>query len=197
MKRNDMILKIAMTGMMAALCYIGFAVFHIDIVAGAGKTAIHFGNAFCVLAALLLGGVYGGAAGAIGMGLADLTSGYVTDAPLTVVLKFIMGLVCGFVFKLLSKKMGEEKGIKRWLPPVISTSCAMALNVVLSPLAGFLYNRYVLGVSSEAADILRKMATATTAFNAVTSVVIASGVFILLYPILKKTGLASRLRKSD
>lgn len=32
----------------------------------------HVGNAFCVLAALLLGGWYGGLAGAIGMTISDL-----------------------------------------------------------------------------------------------------------------------------
>lgn len=44
----------------------------INIPTPGGTTAIHFGNTFCVLAALLIGGVEGGIAGAIGMGLADL-----------------------------------------------------------------------------------------------------------------------------
>ena len=73
--------RIALTGLMAALCYIGFALFKIDIPVGADKTAFHFGNVFCVLGALLLGGPWGGLAGAIGMTIADLTTGYVTSAP--------------------------------------------------------------------------------------------------------------------
>ena len=48
--------KLAQAGLLAALCYIGFAFFKIDIPVGPEKTAFHLGNVFCVLAALLLGG---------------------------------------------------------------------------------------------------------------------------------------------
>ena len=49
-----------------------------------------------MLCALLIGGVYGGAAGAIGMTIADLTDpAYISSAPKTFVLKFIIGLVAG------------------------------------------------------------------------------------------------------
>jgi uncharacterized membrane protein len=68
---------------LAALCYIGFTFFKIDIPVGPEKTAFHFGNVFCVLAALLIGGYWGGLAGAVGMTLADLTTSYVTSAPKT------------------------------------------------------------------------------------------------------------------
>ena len=52
--------RLALAGFMAALCYIGFAFFKIDIPVGTEKTAFHLGNVFCVLAALLLGGYLGG-----------------------------------------------------------------------------------------------------------------------------------------
>ena len=52
--------RIAQAGLLAALCYIGFAFFKIDIPAGTEKASFHFGNVFCVLAALLLGGYWGG-----------------------------------------------------------------------------------------------------------------------------------------
>lgn len=47
---------------LAALCYIGFSFFKIDIPVGTEKTAFHLGNVFCVLAALFLGGLWGGMA---------------------------------------------------------------------------------------------------------------------------------------
>ena len=50
--------RLAQAGLLAALCYIGFAFFKIDIPVGPEKTAFHFGNVFCVLAALLLGGLW-------------------------------------------------------------------------------------------------------------------------------------------
>ena len=42
-----------------------------------------------VLAALLLGGYWGGLAGAVGMTIADLTTSYVTSAPKTFFLKLV------------------------------------------------------------------------------------------------------------
>lgn len=68
--------RLAQAGLLAALCYIGFAFLKFDIpVPGSlEKTAVHFGNVFCVLAALLLGGYWGGLAGAVGMTIADLTT---------------------------------------------------------------------------------------------------------------------------
>ena len=47
-------MKIAQAGLMAALCYIGYAVFPAISASG---TKIHIGNAFVVLSAYLLGGV--------------------------------------------------------------------------------------------------------------------------------------------
>ena len=71
--QNSTITKLAETALMAALCYVSFTFLQIKIpVPGGDATSIHIGNAFCVLAALLIGGVYGGLSGAIGMGIADL-----------------------------------------------------------------------------------------------------------------------------
>ena len=86
--RNQKLLKIVLTALMAALCYVAFRFLKINIPTPGGKpTALHIGNAFCVLCALLIGGVYGGAAGAIGMTIADLTDpAYISSAPKTFVL---------------------------------------------------------------------------------------------------------------
>ena len=51
--------QLALAGLFAALCYIGFTFCKIDIPVGTEKTAFHLGNVFCVLAALLLGGFWG------------------------------------------------------------------------------------------------------------------------------------------
>ncbi len=65
---------------------------------GGDATSLHIGNAFCVLAALLLGGGYGGLAGAVGMTIADILDPvYITGAPKTFVLKFCIGLIVGLV----------------------------------------------------------------------------------------------------
>ena len=59
--QNSTVTKLAETALMAALCYVSFTFLQIKIpVPGGDATSIHIGNAFCVLAALLIGGVYGG-----------------------------------------------------------------------------------------------------------------------------------------
>ena len=60
MKNNNSPLtqKMVFAAMLAALCYIGFSFFRIDIPVGTEKTAFHLGNVFCVLAALFLGGFW-------------------------------------------------------------------------------------------------------------------------------------------
>ena len=70
--KDNKTLKIAVTGLMATLAYIAFTFLQIKIPTPGGTTSFHLGNTFCVLAALLLGGVPGGVAGAVGMGIGDL-----------------------------------------------------------------------------------------------------------------------------
>ena len=60
--------------------------------------------AFCVLGALILGGWYGGLAGAVGMTIADLMDPvYITGAPKTFVLKLCIGLIVGLVAHRIAK----------------------------------------------------------------------------------------------
>ena len=91
--------------LLAALCYVSFTFLQIKIpVPGGDATSLHIGNTFCVLGALLLGGWYGGLAGAIGMTIADLMDPvYITGAPKTFVLKLCIGLITGLVAHKLAK----------------------------------------------------------------------------------------------
>ena len=63
---------LAQAALCAALCYVGATFIKIDVPVGTEKTMFHFGNVFCVLAALLIGGAWGGLAGAVGMTISDL-----------------------------------------------------------------------------------------------------------------------------
>ena len=71
--RNEKVYKLTLTALMAALSYVVFTFLQIKIaLPGGDATSLHLGNAFRVLAALLLGGGYGGLAEAVGMTIADL-----------------------------------------------------------------------------------------------------------------------------
>lgn len=186
---------LSMAALFAALCYIGFTYAKIDIPVGAEKTAFHLGNVFCVLAALFLGGMWGGMAGAVGMTIADLTTAYVTSAPKTFLLKLCIGLITGLVAHRCFHISRDN--VKRRVPLSVATvlSCAagMAFNIVADPLVGYFYKTYVLGVPQEAAGIWVKIGAVTTSVNAVIAVIAASVLYLALRKAMKRTGLMPRL----
>lgn len=189
--------KLAQAGLLAALCYIGFAFFKIDIPVGPEKTAFHFGNVFCVLAALLLGGYWGGLAGAIGMTIGDLTTSYVTSAPKTFLLKLCIGLIVGFVAHKIFKL--SHKHTQKYVTGVtiLACICGMGFNIVADPLVGYFYKMYLLGVPQDISSALAKISTVTTSVNAVVAVIAASIFYLALRPALKKAGLFVNVSGED
>ena len=185
---------LSMAALFAALCYIGFTYCKIDIPVGAEKTAFHLGNVFCVLAALFIGGFWGGMSGAIGMTIADLTTAYVTSAPKTFLLKLCIGLITGFVAHKVFK-LSQDKERKLPLTAATALSCAagMAFNIVADPLVGYFYKMYILGVPQEAANIWAKIGAVTTSVNAVVAVVAATVLYIAIRPALKRSKLMPQL----
>ncbi|MDL2302130.1 ECF transporter S component [Lachnospiraceae bacterium OttesenSCG-928-D06] len=181
--------KLAQAGIFAALCYIGFAVFRIDIYIGPEKTAFHFGNVFCVLAALLLGGYWGGMAGAVGMTLADLTTAYVTSAPKTFLLKLCIGLIVGFVAHKIFKLSRSHSSKYVTVVTILSSACGLLFNIAADPIVGYFYKTYLLLVPQDLSAALAKMSALTTSVNSVIAVIAASLFYLALRPALRKAGL--------
>ena len=181
---------LAMAALFAALCYIGFTYFKIDIPVGTEKTAFHLGNVFCVLAALFLGGFWGGMAGAVGMSIADLTTAYVTSAPKTFLLKLGIGLITGLIAHKVFR-LSQDRERKLPLPVATVLSCAggMVFNIIADPLVGYFYKMYVLGVPQKAASIWVKMGAVTTSVNALIAVIAASILYLALRPALNRARL--------
>lgn len=196
MNRNDQTLrKLCMAALFAALCYIGFTYCKIDIPVGAEKTAFHLGNVFCVLAALFLGGFWGGMAGAVGMTIADLTTAYVTSAPKTFVLKLCIGLITGLIaHKVFHLSRDENRKMPLPVATVLSCAGGMAFNVVADPVVGYFYKTYVLGVPQQAATIWVKMGAVTTAVNAVVAVIAATVFYLALRPALQRSKLLPQVK---
>ena len=189
-KNRQALRKLCMAALFAALCYIGFTYCKIDIPVGAEKTAFHLGNVFCVLAALFLGGFWGGMSGSIGMTIADLTTAYVTSAPKTFLLKLCIGLITGLVaHKVFHLSQDRKRKVSLPVATVISCICGMGFNVVADPVVGYFYKTYVLGVPQEAANIWAKMGAVTTAVNAVVAVIAATVFYLVLRPALKRSNL--------
>ncbi|MDM8311245.1 ECF transporter S component [Clostridium cadaveris] len=184
--------KLTQTALLAALCFVSFTYLQIKIPmpGGGDATSLHIGNAFCVLAALLLGGWYGGIAGAIGMTIADLMDPvYIMVAPKTFVLKLCIGIITGLIAHKYAKisKSNDKKYIFKW--SLIASIGGLAFNVIADPVVGFFYKQYILGQTQSAAVILAKLSAVTTFVNAVVSVILVAILYNVLRPILKKSGL--------
>ena len=190
-KKNDSVYKIVLTALMAALCYVAFTFLKIPIPTfGGDYVALHIGNAFCVLAALLLGGVYGGLAGSLGMTIADLLDPvYLTSAPKTFIVKLCIGLIAGFVAHKIAHitENHDSRYIFKWT--LISSIAGLGFNVIMDPIVGYFYKNYILGVQSDAAKIMSTWAAGVTFINAVAGTIVVVVVYMAVRPVLKNTGL--------
>jgi uncharacterized membrane protein len=189
--KNSRTIKLIQTALLAALCFVSFTFLQIKIpVPGGDATSLHVGNAFCVLAALLLGGWYGGLAGAIGMTISDLLDPvYILGAPKTFILKLCIGLIVGLVAHKYAKidRSNDKKYIFKW--SIIAAICGLAFNVVFDPIVGYFYKQYILGQPEQMAAVLAKLSVVTTSINAVVSVILVSFIYNAIRPILTKSGL--------
>ena len=188
---NQTVMKWAQTALLAALSFVAFTFLQIKIpTPGGDATSLHIGNAFCVLAALLLGGGYGVLAGAVGMTIADILDPvYIVGAPKTFVLKFCIGLITGLVAHKIAhiSESNDKKYVFKW--SVIASVCGLGFNVIFDPVVGYFYKRFLLGQPQEVASVLAKWSTAATFVNAVVSVILVAIVYNALRPALKKADL--------
>lgn len=193
--KNDKVYKIALTALMTALCYVAFTFLKIPIPTfGGDYVALHIGNAFCVLAALLLGGGYGGLAGSLGMTIADLLDPvYITSAPKTFVLKLCIGLISGFVAHRIAHitEDHDTKYVFKWT--LIASVAGLGFNVAMDPIVGYFYKNYILGIQSDAAKIMSTWAAGVTFLNAVAGTIVVVVVYMAVRPVLKKSGMFFRI----
>ena len=194
--KNEKILKISYAGLMAALCFVGYAVFPAISASG---TKVHIGNAFVVLGALLIGGVYGGLAGAVGLSVADIISGYGESAPRTFITKLVIGLVVGLIAHKIGK-LSENKSKKEiiiWSS--IASIGGLLINCIFEPALKYVWYTLLtpnLDKAQSAIKALMAVTTYATIINAVINSVIAIILYNALRPVLIKAGLFPRLKKN-
>jgi uncharacterized membrane protein len=189
--KNQTVMKLAQTALLAALCFVSFTFLQIKIpMPGGDATSLHIGNAFCVLGALLLGGWYGGLAGAIGMTVADLMDPvYIVGAPKTFVLKLCIGLITGLIAHRIAgiNESSDKKYVFKW--SILASVAGLGFNVIADPVAGYFYKQYILGQPQKMAEVLAKWSAATTFVNAVVSTILVVVIYNAVRPVLLRSGL--------
>mgnify|MGYP000604066550 FL=1 len=187
--------KISIIGIMAALSFVAYEFFRIPNVFGTGSS-FHLGNTFTALTAMLLDGVSGGLAGAIGLALADILAGDPGYAVTTFVLKFIIGITCGAVAHKAFKLRDLDKHSSGYLVKVIvSAGSGLLLNVLTDPFLGYFRNVYIFGQEYTVAQALTKIAGGVTFVNSVASTVCAVILYLALRPALERAGLLPKGEK--
>lgn len=193
--KHDKIWKVAMTGLFAALSYVVFAFLQIKIpLGGSDATSIHLGNAVCVLGALILGGVYGGLGGAIGMTIGDLLDPiYIIYAPKTFILKFLIGYIAGFVAHRIGRinESHDSRYILKWT--VLASASGLLFNVIADPLLTYVYQLLILGKT--AAQLTLVWNFASTTINAVISCIAVVAVYTAIRPALVHGGFIAKYQR--
>ena len=108
---------IAITGVCIALTLVATAFINIRLPIAANGGLVHLGNVPLFLAAIIFGKKTGAFAGAFGMGLFDLLSGWTLWAPFTFVIVGLMGFAVG---KITENRIGF-----RWNVLAIAVACVI------------------------------------------------------------------------
>lgn len=125
---------IAITGVCIALTLVATAFINIRLPIAANGGLVHLGNVPLFLAAIIYGKKTGAFAGAFGMGLFDLLSGWTLWAPFTFVIVGLMGYTVG--------KITENRVGFRW--NVLAIAAACVIKVVGYYIAeGIIYSNWV------------------------------------------------------
>jgi uncharacterized membrane protein len=132
--------RIVFTALFAALCCVATLVIAIPSPTG----YVNLGDGFVLLSAFILGPVYGAIAAGVGTALADLLCGYAIYAPATLIVKGLMGLAAGLIFRSLTGKKFCDHSIVPSLAAGIVGEAIMVLGY-------FLYESLVLGAGAAAA----------------------------------------------
>lgn len=171
------LLKICIAAMFAALICVATMIIRIPSPIGG---YLNFGDCFILVAAWILGPVYGFAAGGIGSALADLFSGYPVYAPGTFVIKGLIALAAALIVGAMIKKSPKLR-----VPGFILGSVVGELIMV----GGYyLYESTLLGYGFIGGLEGLPMNFLQALFGAVLGVV--------LILVIAKTGVFSRLNKN-
>lgn len=165
MNRNTHIHRLILTALFAALCCVTTMLIQFPTIGG----YTNVGEAFCLLAGLVLGPWYGFLAAGIGSGLADLLAGYAHYVPGTFAIKGLVAMCVALLVRPLLKKGAP---LPLWRLAVLELPSELVM------LAGYFgYKSLILG---------KGLAAATSIPNNLVQAAIGIVVSTLLYGALRK-----------
>ena len=190
---NHQLTRIVFGAVMAAIICV-ITLFRIPL----GQSKVHFANAMCLLAGLLLGPVTGGLSAGLGSALYDvLFGGYdFLNAAITFVSKFAMAWVTAVLFRALMKKSGNSAVKETILPLVVSCIAGALTYVALYMLKTWIFKMYVEPVPADTLPTVMVGKLVPSLINAAFAIVVAPLFYHAVLPALRSTGILRRLEGS-
>ena len=184
-KRSFSVLNITFMAMMAAMVYV-VTLFRFPLLG----SKVHFANAVCLLAGLLLGPLQGGLAAGIGSALYDaILGGYdIVNVLITLVSKFAMAFVCGAIHHQLHPRQGRVDRT------ILACVCGALTYVVLYMLKTFIFNKFVYGYPLDAVGATMVAKLIPSLINAGVAIVAAPLFYHAVLPALQSSGLLKKMQ---
>jgi uncharacterized membrane protein len=147
-KSNTKATALAIDGLFIALTCVATAFINVKLPVMANGGLIHLGNVPLFIAAILFGKRTGALAGAFGMGLFDLLTGWALWAPFTFVIVGLMGFTVGAVT--------EKQNHKTFKWNLLAVVLACIIKIVGYYMAeGFIYGNWIAPAASIPGNIIQ------------------------------------------
>ncbi|WP_034993298.1 ECF transporter S component [Liquorilactobacillus vini] len=134
-KEPNSLRSIILTGLFAAIIYLGIFILRIPIPALVGRPFIHFGNTLAALAILFLGFRNGALAGIIGLGGFDILNGYAATSWLTMLEVLVVAVVIEGIYRVFhyqdSKKYIIMIAIAAGATKIVTSYCVSIVEALM------------------------------------------------------------------
>ncbi|MBR4576227.1 MAG: ECF transporter S component [Clostridia bacterium] len=190
---NAALVRIVFGAVMAAIICV-ITLFRIPL----GQSKVHFANAMCLLAGLLLGPVTGGLSAGLGSALYDvLFGGYdFLNAAITFVSKFAMAWVTAMLYGAWEKKHSESQAKDTVLPLVLTCAAGALTYVALYMLKTWIFKMWVEPVPADTIPGVLVAKLVPSLINAAFALAVAPIFYHAVRPALKGAGIWKQLKDS-
>ncbi|KRL89819.1 ECF transporter S component [Lactobacillus kalixensis] len=161
--KQNSLQALVLTGLFAAIIYIGIWVLRIPIPAMVGRPFIHFGNTLTAVAILLLGYRNGMIAGIIGLGGFDILNGYAATSWLTMLEVVVVASVITLVFRAFKYQDTKRN--------IIIIAIIAGLTKILTTYCVSIVEALMVGTSLKVAYIAAFLSLPATVVNSCTTAI--------------------------
>ncbi len=165
--------KLIYSALFSCLIFIGTQFIKIPLVVG----YLNVGDCFVLLSGWIIGGGWAILGAGIGAGLADILSGYVIYAPVTIVIKGVMAFLAYIGYKIVAKKKKPTL--------ILGYTVSGVIAELIMATGYYLFEGALYGFATASVSLIGNLLQGAIAVIAGTTLIAA----------LEKTGMVKKIRK--